>query len=143
MHNLNQLELSYKKFMNEIAEWAPESIINIDLKLLHQFNLLNYHKNQQHDPSLTRYFQVIESTEKITLVNDDFVVWIVPEKSEGTAYTYTLIALNHNDHPELELVFVTSGVYNTSRLVLRVLEKFLLDIQENEDALKDFKKQRS
>lgn len=140
MHNLELLEESYKKFMNEISKWSPESIINVDLRLLHQFNLLNYHQNPSPDPSLTRYFQVVESQEKITLVNDDFVVWIVPEKSEEVAFTYTLIALNRNDRPQLELVFVTSGVYNTSRLVLRVLEKFLFDIQENEDTLKEIRK---
>ncbi len=140
MHNLEELEESYKKFMNEIANWAPESIIHVDLQLLHQFNLLNYHQNPNPDPSFTRYFQVIESQEKITLVNDDFVVWIVPEKADAMAYTYTLIAINHNDHPHLELVFVTSGVYNTSRLVLRVLEKFLFEIQDNEDTLKEIQK---
>jgi hypothetical protein len=40
----------------------------------------------------------------------------------------------------LELCFITSGVYNTSRLVLRVLEKFLVEIEENEKLLKTLEK---
>lgn len=136
MHNLALLEECYKKFIKEISTWAPESIIDVNLELLHDFNLLDINNRFHHDPALTRYFQVIESTEKITLVNDDFAVWIVPEKSDGLALTYTIISINDHDRPRLELVFVTAGVYNTSRLVLRVLEKFLYDIQENEDYLK-------
>lgn len=141
MHNLALLEESYKKFMKEVANWPPESIIDVNLELLHEFDLLHFHGKPAHDPALTRYFQVVESSEKITLVNDDFVVWIVPEKTEDTALTYTIVSINDHDHPHLELVFVTSGVYNTSRLVLRVLEKFLHEIQENEDTLKKIRKE--
>lgn len=141
MHNLALLEESYKKFMKEVANWAPESIIDVNLELLHEFDLLHFHGKPPHDPALTRYFQVVESSEKITLVNDDFVVWIVPERTDDTAMTYTLVSINDKDHPHLELVFVTSGVYNTSRLVLRVLEKFLFEIQENEEMLKRIKKE--
>ena len=55
---------------------------------------------------------MIETTEKITLINDEFVIWIVPEKVNNSATTYTLIALNRNDGPQLEVTFITSGVYN-------------------------------
>lgn len=120
--------------------WAPDALIPVDLFLLHDFGLLNYHQKSSDDPLLTRYFQVVETSEKITLVNEDFVVWIVPEKIHGMSITYTLIALNQASSPQLELAFVTSGVYNTSRLVLRILEKFLFEIQENEDTLKKIKK---
>ena len=51
----------------------------------------------------------------------------------------TLIALNHEEQPQLEIAFSTSGVYNSSRLVLRVLEKYLQEIQETEDTLKSLK----
>lgn len=136
MHNLSILEASYKKFIGNISHWLPEDIINVDLNLLHRFGLLHYHDPNYNDPSLTRYFHVIESNEKITLINDDYVVWIVPEKVEDVSITYTLVALNDSKEPQLELCFVTSGIYNTSRLVLRVLEKYIHEIQENEEMLK-------
>jgi hypothetical protein len=140
MHNLALLEESFKKHYKNISNWPKESTVHVDLSLLQQMNLLHYHNREQHDPNLTRYFQVIETSEKITLINDDFVIWIVPEKSTGISMTYTLIALNKAEGPQLELTFVTAGVYNTSRLVLRLLEKFLYDIQENEDFLTKIKK---
>lgn len=138
MHNSSILEACYKKFIQDMPSWLPEDIITVDLNLLHHLDLLQYHDPDFNDPSLTRFFNVIESDEKITLINEEFVVWIVPEKIEDYTLTYTLVALNQSDgEPELQLCFVTSGVYNTSRLVLRVLEKFLFEIQENEDLIRN------
>jgi hypothetical protein len=141
MHNLSQLEVCYKKFIEDMPTRHPEDIIMVDLDLLHKFNLLHYHDSDCNDPSLTRYFHVIESNEKITLHNDEFIVWIVPEKIENVTVTYTLIALNRPEEPKLEICFVASGIYNTSRLVLRLLEKFLFEIQENEMLMKEFGKE--
>lgn len=139
MHDLSLLEESFKKFYKNIKDSPPDSLFRVDLELLHQMGLLHYHtRNNQHS-FLTRYFQVLETKEKITLINDDFVIWIVPEKVNEATVTYTLIALNQSEEPHLELTFITSGVYNSSRLVLRVLEKFLYDIQENENYLNKLK----
>ncbi len=139
MYDLKLLEKYYLEYMDNIQDHLPEGIINVDIELLKRFDLLNYNRKDSTDNGLTRYFHVIESNEKITLVNDEFVVWIVPEKIEDEHFTCTLIALNQGDHPHLELCFVTSGVYNTSRLVLRILEKFLHEIQENEAFIKNIK----
>jgi hypothetical protein len=142
MHNLALLEESFKKFYKNITGSPAESVMHVNLPLLQQMGLLHYHiKNELQDPSLTRYFQVFETTEKITLINDEFVIWIVPGKTIGTSQTYTLIALNRPEGPQLELTYINSGVYNTSRLVLRLLERFLRDIQENEDYLGKIKKE--
>lgn len=137
MYNASHLEEYFKKYVKNLNEWLPEGVMQIDIETLHHFNLLNY--NKSYDSSLTRYFHVIESIDKITLINDQFIVWIVPENHEGLSQTYVLIALNQKGTPQLELAFVTSDVYNTSRLVLRLLEKFLFDIQENEEILKPYK----
>lgn len=134
------LEHYYKKYMNDITQWLPEGIVEVDLALLHRLGLLKYHSNDQTRFSLTRYFQVIETTEKITLINDHFVIWIVPEKVNETPTTYTLIAINYPEGPHLEMAFSTWGIYNSSRLVLRVLEKFLYEIQETEELLSVLKK---
>ena len=117
----------------------PEGIIDVDLDLLHKMGLLHYHDSVKRDARLTRYFHVLESTDKITLINDLFVVWIVPDKIGHAAVTYTLIALNP-DQPHLELAYSTSGVYNSSKLVLRILEKYLEEIQENEDFIMNLNK---
>jgi hypothetical protein len=137
MDNLSMLEAYYKKFASDISQWLPEDVIEVNLELLKQLNLLNYNETEYHDPTLTRYFHVIESDEKITLINDDFVVWIVPEKMNDTPITYTFIAFNDIKQPQLELCFVTAGVYNTSKLVLRLLEKFLSEVEENQKVLQN------
>lgn len=135
MDDISQLEECYKKYIKNIGFWIPEGITDVDINLLKRFGLLNFYLKEKKDPSLTRYFHIIETSEKITLVNEQFVVWIVPEKINETPITYALIALNYPDQPHLELAFSATGVYNSSRLVLRVLEMFLQEIQETEDLL--------
>lgn len=132
MDNLSLIEEYYKKYINDINRWLPEGFIVINLEILDQLDLLTTQTEPILDPSLNRYFHVIETEEKITLINSEFVVWIVPFYENSVASTYTFIALNKEKYPKLEMVFVTSGVYNSSRLVLRVLEKYLKEIQETE-----------
>jgi hypothetical protein len=141
MENINQIEECYRNYIQNMHSLVPDGVVDINLKFLHSYNLLHYYqKNKQQDSSLTRYFHVIETLEKITLVNDQFIVWIVPEKINHVPITYTLIALNFEKCPQLEIVFVASGCYNSSRLILRVLEAFLHEIQETEEMLAKLKK---
>lgn len=135
MNHPSVLEACFKKYIKNIIQWLPDGVVQVDLELLHRLNLLHYYNKEYDDPTLTRYFHVVDSGDKITLVNDDFVVWIVPDKKDNVATTYTLIALNKNDTIHLELAFATSGIYNNSRLVLRLLEKYLFEIQTTEDLL--------
>lgn len=135
MNNPTILEACYKRYINDISKWLPDGIININLEKLQELDLLHFHSLETVDSALTRYFHVVESENKLTLVNDEFIVWIVPEKLENKAVTLTLIALNKDDDVRLELAFSTNGIYNNSHLVLRLLEKFLLDIQNTEEQL--------
>lgn len=137
MYNPVLIEEYFKKYINNLPQWLPDGVLQVDIELLQRYNLLNFEEKQ--DPGLTRFFHVMESTDKVTLVNDQFVIWIVPDNSNGTPMTYVLIALNRNGIPQLETAFTTSDVYNTSRLVLRILEKLLFEIQENEDSLKPYR----
>ncbi|MCE5319297.1 MAG: hypothetical protein LLG04_18275 [Parachlamydia sp.] len=126
--------------MNNIYAWIPEGITHVDLHTLQQLGLLDLGRKSTKESALTRYFHVIESNEKITLVNEQFIIWIVPEKVHKSAVTYTFIALNHPQQPHLEVAFSSSGIYNSSRLVLRVLEKYLQDIEDTESTIQKFTK---
>ncbi|MFA6914835.1 MAG: hypothetical protein WC222_00420 [Parachlamydiales bacterium] len=137
MDNLQVLEQHYKEYTKNLMEWIPDGIIHVDLGLLQKLDLLDDNSTDV-SLGLTRYFNVIETFEKITLINEQFVIWIVPEMQNNQLVTYTLIALNNDKGPKLELAFATSGVYNSSKLVLRVLEKFLVEIQENEQLMQDY-----
>lgn len=140
MDDLTQIEECYNKYIKNIYEWIPEGITHIDLTALQQLGLLDLSRKTHKESALTRYFHVIESNEKITLVNEQFIIWIVPEKVQKSAVTYTYIALNHALEPHLEVAFASSGIYNSSRLVLRVLEKYLQDIEDTEITIQKFTK---
>lgn len=141
MNNPTVLEACFKRYITNITKWLPDGIIDVDLDILHELNLLNFHAHTTADSALTRYFQVVQSDEKLTLVNEEFIVWIVPEKQDTVPVTYTLIALNKHDEIHLELAFTTSGIYNNSHLVLRLLERYLLEIQNTEEQLAKLQKQ--
>ncbi len=135
MDKIAELDSSYEQFIRQLPDLIPDGIVHVDIQLLQQMGLLHEEFSSEHSPSLTRFFHVVESKEKITLFNEQFVIWIVPEKIYNESMTLILIALEAQGKPKLEMAFSMSGVYNTSRLVLRVLEKFLAEIQENEDTL--------
>lgn len=132
------IEEHFKKFIQDIPLFLPDGAIEVDIDFLERLNLLKLDKVQ--DTALTRYFNVIESQKKITLINDEFVIWIIPDSTKSVPHTLVLIALNHNGDPHLELAFRASDIYNSSKLVLRILEKLLFDIHENEDSLKPYLK---
>lgn len=140
MDDLSILEESYKRYMKNLGHWLPEGLVRVDLELLKELDLLSYDKPEIINPALTRHFHIMESNEKITLFNNQFVVWIIPDRHADLPVTFALIALSAPEGPLLETGFLAEGVYNSSRLVLQILEKFLVDIQENEEALIDLKK---
>ncbi len=135
MVNSINLDDIFNQYMQNLSHSIPDGVVNVDLALLQKFGLLNYQELGESPPSLTRYFHVIESKDKITLYNEQFVIWIVPHSVDNEPTTYTLIALRNEKTIQLEMAFATSGVYNTSKLVLRILEKFLQEIQENEELI--------
>ncbi len=141
MDKITELDISYERFFNHLKEYIPEGIQEVNLEFLHRFHLL-YNHTLHPSAKLTRFFHVVETKEKVTLFNDQFVVWIVPEKTNEEATTLVLVGIQHptqnEDSPtsiKLETAFSTYGVYNTSRIVLRVVEKILADIQENEEII--------
>ena len=135
MDKIAELDSTYDQFIRELPKLLPDGILSVDLQLLQKLDLLNEEGTLTAHASLTRFFHVVESKEKITLFNDQFVIWVVPEKEAEEPTTLVLIAMNENAKLRLELAFSTTGIYNTSRLVLRILEKLLSEIQENEECI--------
>lgn len=136
-----QIEEAYKEFVGNLGNWVHDGVQHIDLTFLHETNLLASLQDDKGDPDdLTQYFHVIESVEKVTLFNEQFVIWIIPKVESEAPVTYVMIALNHQEKPHLEIVFTTHGVYNTPRYVLKVLQHFLVDMLETEETLTSFEK---
>lgn len=135
------LENAFNHYMSDLPQHVPDGIVDVDLSLLQELGLLvcDDEEPEEISDSLTHNFFVIESSDKLTLFNEKFSIWIVPKILNEIPTTYTLIALNEEQKPRLEMVFTTSGVYNHSSLVLRILEKFLEQIEENEEEICRFK----
>lgn len=141
MLNPNKIEEIYQEYSQDLSQWVPDGIACVDLNLLHELGLLeSIHDETDSQDDFTQYFHVIETPDKVTLFNDQFLVWIVPKMEEENPITYVMIALNNEDDVHLEIVFTTSGVYNTPKFVLKVLQYYLLDMLETEATLTAFEK---
>jgi len=140
MYNLSLIEECYTQYIRKLPHLLPEGIAKVNLQLLSDFHLLDHFFSEKAlSESFTRFFHVVETPEKVTLVNDEFIIWIVPERQEKSQSTNVLIALNRKNIPEMEVAFSADGVYNNSGLILAILEKFLEEIQENEEILKQYR----
>ena len=141
MLNPEKIEETYKEFMTHLPDCAHDGIVPIDLKFLHDSGLLPSLQNETAETDdLTQYFHVVESVEKVTLFNEQFIVWIIPKLQQEQPLTYVMIALNQPEKAHLEIVFTTQGVYNTPRHVLQVLQHFLVDMLETEETLTSIEK---
>jgi hypothetical protein len=114
------------------------------MRLLNDLGLLNSAELEHpvSDAHLNHYFHIIETADKVTLFNEQFAIWIVPELIEETPTTTTLIALLQTNKPHLEIVYTTSGVYNTPKYILKVLQHFLSEVQDTEAVISSIGKKQ-
>ena len=137
---MNPLELdeAFSTFINDLPKFVPDGIVDVNLELLDKIGILHIEEFEDESKAeqLPHYFHVIETDEKVTLFNHQFVIWIVPQLFENTSQTLVLIALMGESQPvHLEIVFSTEGVYNTPKFVLKLLRHFLGDVIDNEEAI--------
>ena len=132
-----KLEKIFKKFSSDLGTHLQDGVVKVDLSLLKRFSLLN--KTPEEEKELQTqfpfYFHVIENPEKVTLFNNQFVVWIIPKVENDIPTTLTLIALTQKDDLRLEIAFSTAGVYNTPKYVLKVLRHYLSEVIDTEEEI--------
>lgn len=130
-----QLEEAFLEFSQNLQKHAPDGVISVDLNLLHDLGLLEKGKMNDSTTSdeLMHYFHVLETPDKVTLFNEQFVVWILPKMIQEIPLTLIFIGrFQSANKPYLELVFSTTGVYNTPKFILKVLEHFLTEVIDTE-----------
>lgn len=128
-----KLEEAFSEFSKNLKKWVPDGIISVNLSLFQELGLLNHHYLEQPAPeNMAHYFHVLEMPDKITLYNDQFAVWIVPQMENGIPSTLTFISLLHAGKPHLEIVYSSSGVYNSPKYILKVLQHFLTEVIDTE-----------
>ncbi len=138
-----QLEEAYKDFTDNLQQWAPDGCIHVNLQLLQDLGLLNNWDSESGGPeSLTQQFHVVETNDKVTLFNEKFAVWITPQTHTELPSTLIIIALIQNLKPHLEIVYTTSGVYNTPKYILKVLQHFMTEMLDTEATLSSIEKKK-
>lgn len=124
------LDQHFQAILNDLPGSVPDGIININDQMIKSFGL--EHRRLEKDASQS-YFYVIEAFDKITLIDERFVIWLYPVTQQTMRKeTLTFIARHDKPHLPLELVFSTKGPHNHPALVLELLECFLKEIQETE-----------
>lgn len=124
-----QLEEAYQNFIQNLKKWAPDGLIHIDLETLSEMGLLNQTDFDEEEPdNVTQNFHVLETSDKITLYNEKFAIWIVPKMIDDIPTTLTYVSQINKKKPQLELVFSNAGVYNNPKYILKVLEHFLIEV---------------
>jgi len=137
MSNPIELDKAFSEFIHNLPKWVPEGIIDVDLDLLQSMGLLHTdeYEDSETPDELPHYFHVVETSEKVTLFNHQFAIWIVPQIVDELPITIVLISLLTTGTPHLEVVFSTKGVYNTPKFVLKVLKYYLSEVIDNEEAI--------
>ncbi len=137
-----KLEEYYEKFLEDPTYWVQDGIVDINLEMLKAWGLLNQSEEEEKllQDQFPFYFHVLENNSKVTLFNNQFIVWIVPEVIKDIPSTTVLIALIKEDDLKLEIVYNTSGVYNTPKYVLKTLRHFLTEVIDTEEEISSFLK---
>ncbi len=139
----NVLEESFQGFVKELSKWLPDGITEINLSVMHHLGLLSQaHLEQKNSDAINHYFHVIETPEKITLFNEQFAIWIVPQNADNQSKTLTFISLLNNIAPHLEIVFSTEGVYNTPKYIMKILQHYLTEVLDIEAVIASIGKKK-
>ncbi len=139
-----ELEEAFKEFSQNFVKWVPDGIIPVNLGLLHDLGLLQHAEfDQGASDTFAHFFHVLETQDKVTLFNEQFAVWIVPKLIEEQPMTLTFIALlGMGNKLHLEIVFSTSGVYNTPKYILKVLQHFISEVLDTEAVISSIGKKK-
>lgn len=139
-----QLESAFREFTDNLSKWIPDGITEVNLGVLQELGLLSRDELESSGPDqLMHLFHIIESSDKVTLFNEQFAIWIVPSTEQEKTSTMTYISLITPTKPHLELVFATSGVYNTPRYILRILQHFLNEVLDTEAVISSIGKKKT
>ena len=135
MVSIEELDAFFEHLTKNTSELIPDGILDINIKTLHSFHLLTEESQESGVTPVAHLLQAVESNGKITLFNERFVLWIVPQQDANPPCTIVFVA-QHNDHQiKPELAFRTAGIHNRSKTILRLIDKFLVEIQETESLI--------
>jgi hypothetical protein len=140
MPTIEEINSYYEYLTSHTTQLLPDGIANVDLHLLHSLNILTPHPIPQ-SSSARDLLQAIEEGGRITLFNDRFVLWIVPQNEVYPASTTVILARCNNNKISPEIAFKTAGIHNQSKTILELIDRYLIEIQETEEVLEQLESQ--
>lgn len=139
MVTIDQLDTFFETLSQNTGDFLPDGIMDVSVKTLHHLHLLTEEASEgELQPS--HLLQAVESDGRITLFNERFALWIVPQVGADPSCTIVYIATHQDGDLRAELAFRTSGIHNKSKTILRLIDRFLADIQETDSLLSQLEK---
>lgn len=135
MVTIDQLDTYFQSLEQNTAEFLPDGIMDVTIKTLQTLHLLTEENREECGSS--QLLQAVESDGRITLFNEQFALWIVPQPGAEPPSTIVYVATHKDGEVKAELGFRTSGVHNKSKTILRLIDRFLADIQETDSMLSE------
>jgi hypothetical protein len=137
MLSIDEINAYYDYLSKHTSDLLPDGIVNVDVKLLQSLSILSPNASLG-SASAKELLQAIESGGRITLFNDHYVLWIVPQNEVSPPSTTVILARCDKNSIKPEVGFKTAGIHNQSKTILQLIDRYLVDIQETEDVLEKF-----
>jgi hypothetical protein len=115
-------EERFREIMDLLSNGSSDFWVELDLSLLEELGVLSDFREA--NPFPPPRFELFISEEKITLVSQQFVFWLLPMEEDDMWVTYAIIAGGLDDPPLLHQAVRARGVYNTSKMLMRMLGKY-------------------
>lgn len=135
MVNIEELDGFFQELSAHTGEMLPDGIVDINVRVLHDLRLLSEDPPVVHETPPSSLLQAVDSGGKITLYNEKFALWIVPQANASPPTTITFIARRAESTITPEVAFRTQGLHNRSKTILRLIDRYLTEIQENESVI--------
>ncbi len=139
MLSIDEINAYYDFLTQHTSDLIPDGIIEVDVMLLQSLNILNT-SQPPGTPPAKELLQAIDSGGRITLFNNRFVLWIVPQNEISPPSTTVILARCDTNTIKPEIAFKTAGIHNQSKTILQLIDRYLIDIQETEEVLEKFEK---
>lgn len=126
-------ESAFQHFVTDLTLRHHDEIVIVDSAQLALYQLTERDlRNPPNSKSPFCYFHVAEASEKLTLINSQFVAWILPMWHIFSGQTLLLIAGKEPGKLVLKSVLALPRACNEPNAALRVLERALIDVREND-----------
>ena len=139
MVTIDQLDTYFETLSQNTQDFLPDGILDVNIKTLNTLHLLK-EEPAKDEIQPSHLLQAVESEGRITLFNERFALWIVPQVGAEPSCTIVYIATHEEGDVKAELGFRTSGIHNKSKTILRLIDRFLADIQETDSLLSQLEK---